>query len=182
LGLGDAFTWLSVGRLTEAKRHADLIDAMRLVCARHPGARLLIAGIGPLHRALEEQIEGLELADNIRLLGLRDDVPALMQAADGFALSSAWEGLPMVLLESAASSLPIVATDVGGSRDVVDEGDTGYLVPARQPDLLAEQMLRLMALSPIERQAMGARARASTIAAFDLERIADRWKAIYRRD
>lgn len=181
LGLGDAFTWLSVGRLTEAKRHSDLADAMRTVCEREPQARLLIAGVGPLGPALEQRIETLDLAANVQLLGLRDDVPALMRAADGFVLSSAWEGLPMVLLEAAASSLPIVATDVGGSRDVVHEGDTGYLVPARQPELLAERMLRLMALPHGQRQIMGERARTSAIGSFDLERIADRWETIYRR-
>lgn len=179
LGLGDAFTWLSVGRLTEAKRHLDLIDAMRVVCERRPDARLLIAGVGPLGPALERRIVDLDLAANVQLLGLRGDVPALMQAADGFALSSGWEGLPMVLLEAAASSLPIVATDVGGSRDVVSDEETGYLAPAGQPDRLARQLLRLMALPRSDRQAMGRLARAHAHASFDLERIADRWEVIY---
>ena len=72
----------------------------------------------------------------VRLLGLRSDVPDLMQAADGFLMTSRWEGLPMVLLEAGASGLPVVATDVGGSRDAVLDGVSGYLTPAADPGAL----------------------------------------------
>jgi glycosyltransferase involved in cell wall biosynthesis len=140
----------------------------------------LIAGTGPLHSALQEQIVSSGLTSNVSLLGLRTDVPALMQAADGFVMSSAWEGLPMVLLEASASSLPIVATDVGGSRDVIAEGETGFLSPAREPSSLADAMLRLMALSPDERRAMGDGARQRVMRTFDVERVADRWEELYR--
>ena len=180
LGLEGRFTWLSVGRLVEAKRHTDLLAAMRLVRRTAPDVRLLIAGSGPLRRAIEDEIDSSAMAPNTSLLGLRSDVRALMQAADGFVMSSAWEGLPMVLLEAAASSLPIVTTDVGGSRDVVKETVTGFLAPDRQPDRLAEEMLRLMALTPDERQSMGERARQHVVSSFDLERIADRWEELYR--
>ena len=180
LDLDDRFTWLSVGRLVEAKRHTDLLSAMGHVRQAAPDARLLIAGAGPLRSALMDKIDELALGPNVSLLGLRSDVRALMQAADGFVMSSAWEGLPMVLLEAAASSLPIVTTDVGGSRDVVKDGETGFLAPDRQPDRLAEEMLRLMALTPEERQSMGERARQHVVTSFDLERIADRWEELYR--
>jgi glycosyltransferase involved in cell wall biosynthesis len=182
LGLDDRFTWLAVGRLAEPKRHVDLIAAMRTVCAAEPDGRLLIAGDGALRRALEHEIETTGLSQNISMLGLRRDVPALMQAADGFVMSSAWEGLPMVLLEAAASGLPIVATDVGGSRDVISDGATGYLARPRDPADLASAMLRLMGKTPHERSAMGACGRQHTELAFDLARIADRWEALYRND
>ena len=68
--------------------------------------RLLIAGVGPLHSMLESEIQRAGLSHAVSLLGLRSDVPSLMQAADAFVMSSAWEGLPMVLLEAGASSLP----------------------------------------------------------------------------
>ena len=181
LKLGEHFTWLTAGRLVEAKRHSDLVEAMRIVCQTAPDTRLLIAGEGPLRPSLEAAIHTAGLTPNISLLGLRDDVPALMQAADAFVLSSAWEGLPMVLLEAAASSLPIVATDVGGSRDVVVDGRTGLLTGARQPAGLAGQMSRLMHLPADERGTMGAQAREHVEAGFDLERIADRWETLYRR-
>jgi glycosyltransferase involved in cell wall biosynthesis len=180
LGLGRGFTWLTVGRLTEAKRHTDLLAAMRVVRERAPGVRLLIAGGGPLQEMLEAQVMEGGLTQNVSLLGLRRDVPALMQAADGFVMSSAWEGLPMVLLEASASALPIVATDVGGSRDVVDDGRTGFLCPPREPVQLAEAMLRLMALPAEEREAMGSEARRTASEVFALEGVVDRWEALYR--
>ena len=180
LGLGADFTWLSVGRLVEAKRHADLVEAMRIVCGTTPDARLLIAGVGHLQPTLQAAVDAAGLAANITLLGLRDDVRALMLAADGFVLSSAWEGLPMVLLEAAASQLPIVSTDVGGSRDVVVDERTGFLTIARRPAELADRMSRLMSLPAARRQAMGELGRERVKADFDLERIADRWEALYR--
>jgi glycosyltransferase involved in cell wall biosynthesis len=181
LGITDEFTWLSVGRLTEAKRHVDLLAAMRIVSDSLPGGRLLIAGVGPLHSRLESEIERAGLSRTVSLLGLRDDVPALMQAADGFVLSSAWEGLPMVLLEAGASALPIVATDVGGSAETVLPGTTGWLVPPRRPRSLADAMIRVMAVSPEERREMGARSREHIIRYFDMAAIADQWEAIYRQ-
>jgi glycosyltransferase involved in cell wall biosynthesis len=179
LGLTDEFVWLAVGRLTEAKAYPDMVEAFGRLTARRPNARLLIAGIGPLEELLAERIEASKLANDITLLGLRSDIPALMQAADGFVLSSAWEGLPMVLLEAAASALPIVATDVGGSRDAVVDGTSGYLVPARQPEDLARAMLMVMELPDDERQEMGGAGRAHMIRTFDLSAVVDRWEALY---
>lgn len=180
LGLRDRFTWLSVGRLVEAKRHSDLLAAMRLVKLSAPNAHLLVAGSGPLRSSLERDISDAALARDVSLLGLRSDVRALMQAADGFVMSSAWEGLPMVLLEAAASSLPVVSTNVGGNSEAIVAGETGYLVPARQPAALADAMISLMKLPPDERRTMGVRARRHAIELYDLDRIADRWEELYR--
>ncbi len=180
LALGDSFTWLSVGRLVEAKRHSDLLAAIRIVKDTVPDVRLLIAGDGPLRSTLEDQIDQSALRQNVSLLGLRSDVRALMQAADSFVMSSAWEGLPMVLLEAAASALPIVTTDVGGSRDIVQDAATGFLAPAQRPERLASQMLRLMALASKDRQSMGDRSRQHIVQSFGLEQIADRWEDLYR--
>ena len=180
LELGEGFVWLSVGRLADVKRHTDLLAALRIVQERTPNVRLLIAGDGPLRAALEHEIQHTGIDSNVSILGERDDVPALMQAADGFVMSSAWEGLPMVLLEASASSLPIVATDVGGSRDVVADAETGFLTPALQPEPLAEAMLRVMDLAQIERHAMGDRARQRVVERFDMEHVANDWEALYR--
>ena len=180
LRLDDRFAWLSVGRLTAAKRHTDLLAATTIVRRTVPNVQTLIVGDGPLREALENEIRSGDLASNVSLLGLRDDVRQLMLAADGFVLSSAWEGLPMVLLEAAASSLPIVATDVGGSGDAVRDRDTGYLTPARDPRALADAMLRLMAMTPEDRRLMGERARVHCIDSFDMDRVADQWELLYR--
>lgn len=180
-GLGERFTWLAVGRLAYVKRHADLLAAVRLVREEVPDVRLLIAGRGPLEEDLRTEVETTGLSENVLLLGLRRDIRALMQAADGFVMSSAWEGLPMVLLEASASALPIVATDVGGSRDVIAEGQTGFLAPPLDPPALAAAMLGMMKLPPDQRRAMGAEGRRHTAEAFDIDRVADQWEKIYRR-
>ena len=180
MGLDGRFTWLAVGRLVPLKQHADLLRAMSIVREEVGGVRLLLAGKGPLEAALREQIERDGLVDSVALLGLREDVRALMQAADGFVMSSAWEGLPMVLLEAAASSLPAVVTDVGGSRDVIVDEETGLLVPARDYRALASAMLRLMTMPPHDRHQIGIQARERAVQSFDMDRIADRWEALYR--
>ena len=179
LGLTDEFVWLAVGRLTEAKAYPDMVDAFLQVNAQWPNARLLIAGIGPLDELLNERIQAAGMADKVTLLGLRSDIPELMQGADGFVMSSAWEGLPMVLLEAGASALPIVATDVGGSRDAILDGTSGYLVPAGRPQELARAMRTVMELPDVERQAMGQAGRAHVNRTFALDSVVDRWEALY---
>jgi glycosyltransferase involved in cell wall biosynthesis len=180
LGLADRFVWLAVGRLTEAKAYPDVIDAFRRVFAADPRAHLLIAGEGPLQEDIQAAIDDAGLTAEIRLLGRRSDVPALMQAADGFVMSSAWEGLPMVLLEASASSLPIVATDVGGSRDAIVEGRSGHITPPGDPAALADAMLAVMAMPADARLAMGEAAR-EHVAAFEMESVVDAWQDLYGR-
>ena len=181
LGISDeAFVWLAVGRSVEAKRHVDLITAFAEVHDRRPDAVLLIAGSGPLFDATVAAADAAGLARVVRLLGVRPDVPDLMQAADAFVSSSAWEGLPMVLLEAAASGAPIVATDVGGSRDVVDPSRTGLLVPPLDPPALAAAMDAIMAMRPDDRHAMGEAGRRLVAEAFDLQAVADTWEQVYR--
>ena len=114
------------------------------------------------------------------MIGLRSDVPALMQAADAFVMSSKWEGLPKVLLEAAASSLPIVATDVGGSRDAILDGISGHVTPAGAPEAVARAMCQIMDLPATQREAMGEAGRIHASRTFEIERIADTWEELYR--
>jgi glycosyltransferase involved in cell wall biosynthesis len=100
--------------------------------------------------------------------------------ADGYVMSSAWEGMPMVLLEAGAAGLPIVATRVGGNQEVVQEGVSGFLVPPSDDQALAAAMLRLMALPEAERRAMGARGHDHVRQNYGLGRVVDRYEAIYR--
>ena len=180
LGLGDRFTWLAVGRLVEAKGYPNMIKAFAQAQEHHPEARLLIAGAGPLEEALGVAVRRAGTVQAVSLLGRRSDVPALMQAADGFVMSSKWEGLPMVLLEAGASSLPIVATDVGGSRDAILDGVSGYLASSDDPEAIARAMREVMELSEDDRLAMGAAGRKHICRNFDIEVVADRWEELYR--
>jgi glycosyltransferase involved in cell wall biosynthesis len=178
LGLGTDFTWLAVGRLDEAKDYPNMLAAAAAL-ADGPPFRLLIAGAGPLESTIAEGIADRGLGDRVELLGLRSDMPALMAAADGFVMSSAWEGLPMVLLEAGASGLPTVATDVGGSHDAIIDGVSGHIVPTADPAALAAAMRRVMDLPQDEREAMGAAGREHVVGTFDMEAVADRWVGLY---
>ncbi len=120
-----ALVWLAAGRLAAQKDHATLLGAL----AARPGERLWIAGEGPLRAELERRAADLGVADRVALLGLRDDLPDLLAGCDALALSSAWEGLPNVVLEAMAAARLVVATRVGGVAELVREGVTGALCP-----------------------------------------------------
>jgi glycosyltransferase involved in cell wall biosynthesis len=180
LGIEPMFVWLTIGRLEVQKDYPNLIYAMQMLVSKSSApAVLLIAGQGPLREPIERQITELGITEHVRLLGVRTDIPQLLNAADGFVLASAWEGMSNALLEAASTALPIVATDVGGNSEIVLEGQTGFLVPPRNPNALSEAMLRLMALPPEQRLAMGQAGRAHVMANFDIERIVDRWEQLY---
>jgi glycosyltransferase involved in cell wall biosynthesis len=102
-----------------------------------------------------------------------------MQAADGFVLTSRWEGLPMGLLEAAACALPAVATDVAGTREVIVDGETGWLVPAADADALQTTMTAVMPCLRGGRNRIGERARQRVVEHFSLEPVLDRWEALY---
>ena len=177
LGIGDEFVWLAVGRFEPPKDYFNLVGA--IVQNRQRPSLLLIAGDGPLRPEIERLVANLRLSDRIRLLGIRKDVPALMAAADAYVMSSAWEGLPMVLLEAAASALPIVATDVGGNREIVSDGVNGFLVPGRDSALLAEAMLAMERLPLESLRSMGAAGRVHVSDNYSLPAIIDQCEGIY---
>jgi glycosyltransferase involved in cell wall biosynthesis len=180
LGLNDEFVWLAVGRFEVAKDYPNMLQAFALVREREPGVRLLLVGRGSLQAETEALVRERGLADVVRFLGVRHDVPEVMSSADGYVMSSAWEGMPMVLLEAAAAALPIVSTRVGGNHEVVRDRETGYLASARDPAALAEAMLRLMRLPLQQRREMGARGREHVRTNYGLQRVAEQWEGLYR--
>lgn len=180
LGLGSQLVWLAVGRFEVAKDYPNMLRAFALVRRDRPGATLLLVGRGSLQPETEALVRELGLGEAVRFLGVRNDVPAVMAAADAYVMSSAWEGMPMVLLEAAAAGLPIVATEVGGNREVVLEGQSGFLVPPRDENALAAAMLRLDALPETERRALGQRGQEHIRQHYGLARVADRWEELYR--
>jgi glycosyltransferase involved in cell wall biosynthesis len=180
LGLEREFVWAAVGRFETAKDYPNLLRAFAEVLERHPRAVLVLIGQGSLQRETETLAQDLGLRDRVKFLGVRNDVPELMSAADGYVMSSAWEGMPMVLLEAAAAGLPIVATRVGGNQEVVRDGESGFLVPPGAPDQLAMAMLRLMALSEADRRSMGDRGRDHVRVHYGLSRVVERWEELYR--
>jgi glycosyltransferase involved in cell wall biosynthesis len=174
LGLGDAFTWLAAGRLMWKKNYPLMLRAM----AQGGSGVLLIAGAGPDEEALRESAR--QLGVGARFLGQRDDLPALMQAADAFLLTSDVEGLPMALLEAAASGLPVVATAAGGVAEIVAEGVTGFLTPPGELPMLAEAIARMEAAGIDTRARMGTAARGLACERFDIHTVARRWLDLYQ--
>jgi len=180
LAAGSRFTWLAAGRLMPAKDYPNLLRAFARLRSSLPHTQLWIAGHGTDGQlsALKALADELHLDGALRWLGLRRDLPALLDAADGFVLSSAWEGMPLVLAEAMAMEKPVVATDTGGVRELV--ADAGVLVPAKDAERLAQAMRALM-LQPAEARSMqGRAARRRMQMCFNLDVRADGWEALYR--
>lgn len=179
LNAGHAFIWLAASRITPAKDVANLLRAFAQVHADEPSARLWIAGEGepPYVSELHRLSEQIGVASAVHWLGLRDEVAGLLDAADAFVLSSAWEGMPLALGEAMAMEKPFVATDVGGVRELA--GDCGTMVPAGDSTALADGMLATMRRSALERVDVGCAARARIGADFNIEAKACEWERCY---
>ena len=178
LGLSDGFLWVAVGRLAAVKDYPTLLHAF----GRLPeNSMLAIVGAGPEEAALRQLAGAIGLGPRIRFLGFLEDTAPLLAAADGFVLSSRWEGLPVSLLEAGAAGLPAVATPVTGAAEILIEGETGRLASAiGDPSALAATMQAVMEITPQERSAMGRSARLRVSARFGLEQVLDRWESLYR--
>ena len=129
--------------LSKQKGMTHFVEAARQLLVRFPAARFVIAGDGPLRGVLEAQATACGLGDRMVFAGYRSDMPDVIDSFDVFVLPSLWEGLPLVLLEALCLGKPIVATDVGGNREIVAPGVHGLLVPAGDPCALAEAIFRV---------------------------------------
>ena len=133
-----------VGRLDKQKNPLDFIKASALVAQQYANVQFIIVGDGALRNDCECLIRTLNIGDRIRLVGYRSDVERMYNIMSVFALSSLWEGLPIVFQEAMTAGKPIVANDVDGASDVVHEGETGYLVAPHHPEEMAERILTLL--------------------------------------
>lgn len=176
LGVIDEFLWVTAGRLAPVKDYPTLLRAFKM--QRGP-ARLVIAGDGSLDRPLQQLVFELRIEHRVRFLGFKEDLRRWMQAADGLALASRSEGLPMTLLEAAACAVPCVATNVAGSPEALVHGETGLLARAGDANDFAEAMRKLMEMPPEVRSAMGERARQFVTERYGLESVLDRWEKLY---
>lgn len=167
-----------VSRLTEQKGHTYLIDAAKLVVRQYPQVKFVLAGDGPLRNQLEAQIRQNALQDHFILLGFRRDVPELLRLFDVFTLPSLYEGLPNVVLEAMASALPVVATPVDGTKEAVVDGETGILVPEKDPGRLAKALLSLLQ-NDEKRIRMGQNARQRVENHFSLKLQVEQFERLY---
>ncbi|HEX8406042.1 MAG TPA: TIGR03088 family PEP-CTERM/XrtA system glycosyltransferase [Duganella sp.] len=180
----DAFVIGSVGRMAEVKDYMSLVHAFLLLLAADDTAqeqmRLIIIGDGPCRQACLDVLRRAGVEHLAWLPGSRDDISQLMRAMDVFALPSLAEGTSNTILEAMASGLPVVATAVGGTVDLVRGGWTGTLVPPQAPTLLADAIgayYRIPGLGAHH----GTRGRRRVLAEFSLTAMADAYLAVYDR-
>jgi glycosyltransferase involved in cell wall biosynthesis len=169
---------VAVARLHPEKGVDTLVQAASIASRRNPDLRIEVAGDGPFRPELQQMIAELGLMGNLSLLGAVRDVPSLLARAGLFVLPSRSEGVSLSLLEAMARGLPVAATQVGGTPEVVEDGVTGLLVPREDPRALADTLLRLSAETELARR-MGAAGRERVVRLFDIRRMVAEYEAFY---
>ena len=168
-----------VANLHASKGHLELIEAVARMRAELRDLLVLCAGEGPMRPVLEQQISFHGLRDTVLLLGHRRDVPALLARARVACAPSHQEGLSSAIVEAMAAGLPVVGSEVGGTPELVQEGETGLLVPPRDPQALSERLLALLR-EPERARALGAAGRKRVEQEFALPSLSKRLEGLYR--
>lgn len=166
-----------VGCLKPQKAPEDFIAAAAIIGARVPEARFLLVGDGRLRRRVAAAAAGRDLQGRLVLAGWREDMPRLMGALDLMVHSARWEGLPCVFAQAQACGVPVVATDVGGTREAIVPDQSGLLVPPGQPAVLGRTAASLLRDAP--RRAAYGRQGLRHARAFSLETMVERLDALY---
>lgn len=185
LGLSvDTKIFIAVGRFHDAKDYPNLIQAFHHFKKKYStfdlASKLIIVGDGELESDIRKIIDLLELSQDVILLGRRDDISNLLSASDFFVLSSKYEGLPTVVIEAMACKTFVIATDCGGSAEIM--GDTGILVPPENSKALAQALKEAVNKSPLEIKENNLRARQRVEELFSLEKSVENWLKIYRNE
>ena len=183
LGVSDSeVLMLSVGNLIPRKGHALLLQSLTLLASHGVNTpwRLVIAGAGPEQAALEAQIAALGLGDRVQLLGRRTDVPDLQAAADVFVLPSLWEGLPLAILEAFFAGNAVVATNMSGIPEAIDDGTHGVLVPPGDVPALAAGLAAVLR-DPAYRNRLGAAGRERAHRQFTIGVMTSAYERMYGR-
>ena len=167
-----------VGRLHPVKGVGDLLRAVAVLRPQHPFLRLLIVGDSPLRADLEQQAAAFSLSDTVIFAGRQDDVAAVLPGLDVLVLPSLAEGLSNILLEAMAAGLPVVATAVGGTPELVIDGETGLLVPPQDADSLALAIRQLLE-NPILARQMGEAGRRRVQTHFSMEQMVKQTEQLY---
>jgi glycosyltransferase involved in cell wall biosynthesis len=180
LGFGEGdFVFGYVGRLTGIKDLPMLMRAFAQFAREQPAAALVLVGDGEQRTALESLVRELGIERRVRFAGWQRGLGAVYRSLDAVVLSSINEGTPTALIEAMAAGRPVIATSVGGVPDLVQDGATGLLVPARDPEALAAAMARLYRLDEAERAAMAVRARAFVASRFEADRLVTDTRRVY---
>jgi glycosyltransferase involved in cell wall biosynthesis len=179
LGIENKFVWITVARMEPPKDFFTLLAAFRNHCAYD--SILLLVGDGVQRPQIEEYVREFELQERVKLLGFRTDVPELLSASDAFALSSEWEGLPLVVGEAMSIGLPVVSTNNGGQIEFVLDKETGFLVPVGDIVAFGQKMSEIERMSSHQREQYSKNAQ-EHVKNYDIERIIDLWEKVYAKD
>jgi glycosyltransferase involved in cell wall biosynthesis len=171
-------TIITVANLRREKSHETLLAAAAVLLRTHPQLRFQIVGDGPRRAELEELSQARGLAGHVEFLGQREDVPSLLAAADAFVLPSRSEAFPNGAIEAMAAGLPVVASDVGGMRDLIANGRTGVLVPPGDPEALALAVASLID-NPADAAALGRAARREVQQRYSFDRMTTGFEDLY---
>jgi glycosyltransferase involved in cell wall biosynthesis len=167
----------SIGRLAEEKGYLFLLDAFARVLKLHPEAYLLLVGDGPLDTKLRAYADIMGIASHVVFAGSQGNIETIFASLDLFVSSSLWEGLSTVILESMAAGTPVVATNIAGTREIVQDNQNGWLVPAANPIALADAIIDAL-VNQTAREAFAGRAR-EDVQAFSIEAIVAEHEQIY---
>jgi glycosyltransferase involved in cell wall biosynthesis len=176
---GDDVVFGIVGRLVPVKNHDLLLEAFRLVLEQRPGSTLRILGDGPLRGHLEGRVRELGIAESVRFFGYSAEVPGFLREVDVAVLCSHSEGLPLGILEAMAAALPIVGTDVGGMRDLIEGGCCGWISTPGNRQALAHALLSAAATAPQTLMNMGMSGRAHVVEHYSLQRMAEEYEQLF---
>ena len=170
--------FVCVARFNPQKNHALLLESFARGPASDPRAHLLLVGSGRLEPEARERANALGLREKVRFLGVRADIPEILNAADVFVLSSDWEGNPLSVMEAMAASTPVVSTAVGGVPELVEDGGCGLLVSRRDVQALAKAM-RYMLENPEARTSMGRASARRAVKHFDVKVMTEAYEELY---
>ena len=163
----------------EIKGHIYFLGSAKKILEKVPNAKFVLVGDGPLRPRYQEVARELNLNNNVYFLGKRTDVPAIISNLDVSVLSSTNEGFSNVIMESMAAGKPVVATNVGGSREMVTDGVTGYLVPPADSQSMANAVINLLQSSD-KAKAMGAAGEKLVLEKFTIERMVKSYESLYK--
>lgn len=169
----------NVAALVGHKDHPNLLDALAIVLPQLPDLHVLLIGEGELRPQVEARIEQLQLAERVHLLGHRNDVPRILRSLDAFVLSSKEEGFGGACIEAMACSLPVISTAAGGMPETVKHMETGLLVPIRDPQSLAQAILRVFHEPELAAE-LGRRAHQMVHDAFTYDKMVEGNLNVYR--
>ncbi|MDD5687978.1 MAG: glycosyltransferase family 4 protein [Elusimicrobia bacterium] len=161
----------------EQKAPLDFVKVANLVCSKNPSVKFILVGDGKLRKQIELLVKKLNLQKNIIITGWRQDINEIIKIFDIFLLTSLWEGLPRVIIEAMASGLPVVATYVDGTKEIVQEGLTGYVTYPHEIEKMAERIIRVLA--DVELRKKLSEEAKKTVKEFDIDLMVSQQEKLY---